>query len=98
MFPKRRQEDEDDCGCRDAMLRLYSFLDGELDDARRVSIKRHLERCVPCLQAFDFEAGLRVVIARKCRDQVPESLRTRVFHVAQREVGPLDGGRLPPWA
>jgi anti-sigma factor (TIGR02949 family) len=96
MFPKRRQED--DCGCRDAMRRLYDFLDGELDDDRRASIKRHLEQCVPCLQAFDFEAGLRVVIARKCRDQVPESLRTRVFHVAQLEVGPLDGTRPRPWA
>lgn len=96
MFPERRQEG--DCGCRDAMHRLYHFLDGELDDVRRASIKRHLEQCPPCLQAFDFEAGLRVVIARKCRDQVPESLRTRVFHVIQSEVGPVDGSRLPPWA
>ncbi len=95
MFPQRRQDD--DCGCGDAMQRLYHFLDGELDDARRARIKRHLEQCVPCLQAFDFEAGLRVVIARKCRDQVPESLRSRLVHVIQREVGPLDESRLPPW-
>ena len=96
MFPERWHGG--DCGCRDAMHRLYHFLDGELDDARRASIKRHLDGCVPCLEAFDFEAELRVLIARKCQDQVPESLRARVFHAIQGEVGPLDGSRLSPWS
>lgn len=84
-------------GCVDAVQRLYNFLDGELDDDRRSTIRRHLDECKPCLQAFGFEAELRGVIARKCRDQVPDSLRHRVFLAIQGETGPLDGRALPPW-
>jgi mycothiol system anti-sigma-R factor len=86
-----------DCGCGDAVLRLYHFLDGELDDNRRSTIRRHLDECRPCLQAFDFEVELRQVIARKCRDQVPDALRDRVFHAIQGEAGPLDGFAFPTW-
>ena len=64
--------------CNDAVERLYHFLDGELDDVRRADIQHHLDECMPCLEAFDFEAELRQVIAMKCRDQVPEHLRQRI--------------------
>jgi mycothiol system anti-sigma-R factor len=79
------------------MHRLYHFLDGELDDDRRSTIRRHLDECRPCFQAFGFEAELRGVIARKCQDQVPEVLRERVFHAIEGETGPLDPGKSPPW-
>ena len=96
MFPKGSFGD--DRGCSDAVRRLYDFLDGELDNDRRASIRRHLEECPPCLEAFDFENELRVLIARKCRDQVPDNLRNRVFQAIRGEVGPLDGrGGLPQW-
>ena len=42
---------------------------------RRETIQRHLDECSPCFEAFGFEAELKVVIARNCRDEVPESLR-----------------------
>ena len=81
--------------CDDAVHRLYHFLDGELDDTRRADIQQHLDDCLPCLEAFDFEAELRQVIAMKCRDQVPESLRLRVaeaiHHESLREHPTLDG-------
>ncbi len=64
--------------CQEAIQTLYYFLDGELTDDRRKDIQRHLEECSPCLEAFDFEAELKMVIARKCRDQVPDTLRFRV--------------------
>jgi mycothiol system anti-sigma-R factor len=81
----------DHSGCADAMQRLYWYLDGELDDARRQVIRRHLDECLPCLEAFDFEAELRVLIASRCREQVPQSLRLRISQVVQREVG------MPGW-
>jgi mycothiol system anti-sigma-R factor len=65
-------------GCQEAIQTLYNFLDGELTDRRRHEIQQHLEECSPCLEAFDFEAELKIVIARKCRDQVPANLRDRV--------------------
>jgi mycothiol system anti-sigma-R factor len=68
-------------GCEEALHTLYTYLDGELTDERRVAIRRHLEQCAPCLRAFDFEAELKLVIARSCRDQVPDRLRARIVQV-----------------
>ncbi|MBO0732330.1 MAG: mycothiol system anti-sigma-R factor [Acidimicrobiaceae bacterium] len=64
--------------CEEALDTLYHYLDGELTSERRQQIQRHLEGCSPCLEAFDFEAELKEIIARRCKDQVPESLRVRV--------------------
>lgn len=65
--------------CDEALHELYTFLDGELTEARRSRIRTHLDDCSPCLEVFDFEAELRIVIKQKCKDQVPESLRQRIF-------------------
>jgi mycothiol system anti-sigma-R factor len=64
--------------CQEALETLYNFLDGELTPERRAAIQHHLDQCAPCLEAFDFEAELKLVIARCCRDQVPESLRHKI--------------------
>jgi mycothiol system anti-sigma-R factor len=64
--------------CQEALDTLYSFLDGELTAERRVQIQHHLDMCSPCLEAFDFEAELKIVVARRCREAVPEALRARV--------------------
>lgn len=64
--------------CERALATLYFYLDGELTPERRRDIEQHLDRCSPCFGAFGFEAELKLVIARSCRDHVPESLRERV--------------------
>ena len=47
--------------CEEALRTLYYFLDGELTPERRQAIQRHLDECSPCLEAFDFEAELKMV-------------------------------------
>ena len=69
---------EDKGDCYEAVHLLYHYLDGELTTERRVLIRQHLDDCPPCGQAFDFEAELRVVIAQKCREEVPPELVERV--------------------
>jgi mycothiol system anti-sigma-R factor len=64
--------------CDDSLHELYEFIDGELTDDKRAAIQQHLDDCPPCYEAFDFEDELRRVIARKCQDKVPESLRQRI--------------------
>jgi mycothiol system anti-sigma-R factor len=71
--------------CNETIERLYHFLDGELTDDRRREIQHHLDECSPCLDAFDFEADLRRVIANRCKDHVPDSLRQRVLQVLLEE-------------
>lgn len=64
--------------CDDALNELYSFLDGELTSEVRGQIEQHLDDCNPCIEAYDFEAELRIVISQKCRDTVPDDLRQRI--------------------
>lgn len=64
--------------CEEALAELYTFLDGELTEDRRGFIRQHLDDCNPCLEAFDFEAELRLVIKHRCTEEVPESLRARI--------------------
>jgi len=64
--------------CDDALAELYTFLDGELTEQKRETIRHHLDDCSPCLEVYDFEAELRIVIKHRCSDQVPDALRGRV--------------------
>lgn len=73
--------------CRQVIKTLYDYLDGELTDERRNVIRSHLETCSPCLEAFDFEAELKAVIARRCREEVPEGLRRRVAQALSQAAG-----------
>ena len=65
--------------CRESVDLLYHYLDGELAEEHRITIRRHLIDCPPCYSAFEFETELRVVIAHKAKEQVPDHLRQRVF-------------------
>jgi len=67
-----------DVDCQAALTELSTYLDGELTEARRSLIAHHLDDCNPCLEIYDFEAELRMVIQRRCQDEVPETLRLRV--------------------
>ena len=86
--------------CDEAIRQLYHFLDGELTDERRQVIAVHLDECGWCGEAAGFEAELRVVIASRCRDRVPDALRARVAAAlneeARRIAGP--GGAAEPGA
>jgi mycothiol system anti-sigma-R factor len=50
-------------------------------------IQRHLDDCPPCYEAFDFEAELRIVIARKCTETVPDALKQRIADALAEETG-----------
>ena len=71
--------------CVDALEELYTFLDGELTVEKREHIRVHLDDCNPCLETFDFEAELRIVISTKCRESVPESLKEKIREQILRE-------------
>lgn len=79
--------------CDEALNELYTFLDGELTDARRTRIRTHLDDCSPCLELFDFEAELRIVIKHKCQEQVPDALRQRIFDSLTNAESPAPAER-----
>jgi len=71
--------------CQEALATLYTYLDGELTPDKRARVQQHLDDCGPCFEAFGFEAELKSVIARKCQEQVPASLRERVAEALRAE-------------
>lgn len=65
--------------CNETLRELETFLDHELSDGIRSAIHQHLEGCPHCLEAFDFQAELRTVIATKCRnDEMPPGLLSKI--------------------
>ncbi|HEY1829450.1 MAG TPA: mycothiol system anti-sigma-R factor [Acidimicrobiales bacterium] len=79
--------------CDEAVHQLYHYLDGELTEERRIQITEHLNFCGPCGGAVEFEAELRIVIANKCKDHVPDSLRQRIAAAIDEESRQHDGKR-----
>ena len=71
--------------CNETLRELYQYIDGELSDDARDHIQSHLDDCSPCLEAYDFEAELRLVVRNRCVDQVPESLRARIAGAIEAE-------------
>ena len=65
--------------CKDAVERLYEFLDGELTSEKRTSISNHIDACGHCLDAYEFHTELKIVISKKCHTDLPVGLRDRVF-------------------
>jgi len=45
--------------CKDVALRLQTYLDGELDEARMEQIRAHLDACVACGLEADVFANIK---------------------------------------
>ncbi|MGC3952649.1 MAG: mycothiol system anti-sigma-R factor [Propionicimonas sp.] len=65
--------------CDHILERVYAFHDQELTEAEADEIRQHLMACEPCLDHYDVEQALRLLIKRCCGGQsAPESLRMRI--------------------
>lgn len=71
-------EPDDDVDCNSVVQELYTFLDGELTDGRRVQIERHFTGCTDCHEVVEFHASLKMTISAKCQEAVPDALRRRI--------------------
>ena len=79
--------------CNDTLREMEAFLDDELSDDVVTSLRAHLGGCHDCLQAFDFQAELKAVIAEKCRrDEMPPGLLSRIEECLQTDLD--DDGRI----
>ena len=79
--------------CEETLREMEAFLDGELTEDATLTLHAHLEGCQDCLQAFDFQAELKAVIAEKCRrDQMPGGLLSRIEQCLEADLD--DDGRI----
>lgn len=73
--------------CTAVLRSLYAFHDNELSVAEADEIRQHLMACEPCLDHFQVEDALRVLIRRCCvEEKAPEGLRMRVRATLSRTV------------
>jgi mycothiol system anti-sigma-R factor len=77
-------EADNEVDCNAVVEELYTFLDGELTDGRRVQIERHFTGCTDCHEVVEFHASLKMTISAKCRETVPDALRQRITDALRR--------------
>jgi len=68
-----------DTDCREVLVKVYEYLDGELDGETVEKIKVHLDECGPCLSEYDLDVALKRLVRRSCGgDCAPDELRARI--------------------
>lgn len=80
-------EPMDDMTCRDAVERLWAFLDGELPATEAAAIRSHLEACSRCYPQFDFQKAFCEFLRSRSRESAPSELRARIRELLAREQG-----------
>ena len=65
--------------CSQVLANLYLFLDSEIDEASSADIRHHLEECGPCLEKYDLDRVVKMLVARSCCEQAPQPLRSKVL-------------------
>ena len=72
--------------CREALDKLYAYLDRELDAASVDVIRLHLDDCPPCDRAFVFEERLLVAIRSGLREEVPQVVIERIRATIRTQI------------
>lgn len=70
--------------CEEAVRRLGRYLDGELEQADRERMERHLETCRSCWSRAEFEQRLRAEIAALGQREVPPVFERRIRDLLER--------------
>ena len=66
--------------CSEVLARVYSYLDGEIDEVTSAQIRVHLDDCGPCLREFGLEEVVKRLVHNSCgQEAVPAELRTKVM-------------------
>ena len=77
--------------CREALERIYEYLDGELTPELDERIRAHLAACRRCFPTFEHErVFLRFIQQRAQIEQAPPSLRKRIFRALLHEGGAIE--------
>jgi mycothiol system anti-sigma-R factor len=69
---------------------MYLFLDGEIPPSQLGDVQQHLDDCLPCLEAFEFEAELKEMVAKRCKEQVPPHLYEKIRVSIRTELEQCD--------
>jgi mycothiol system anti-sigma-R factor len=70
-----------DMPCSEVLARVYSYLDGEIqDDGGIAQIREHLDECGPCLREYGLEEAVKRLVQKCCgAEAAPIGLRDKVL-------------------
>lgn len=69
-----------DVPCSEVLARVYSYLDGEIEDKSIAQIREHLDECGPCLREYGLEEAVKRLVQKCCGSEAaPSGLRTKVL-------------------
>ncbi len=76
-----------DIDCKEALKKLYEYLDGELSPTDARDIEHHLEICAACYPEVRLTTEYREALRRAAQGQpcCPEGLRHRIAHIIEKE-------------
>lgn len=76
--------------CKQALQRLYEYLDGELTPETTDEVRRHIEICAACYPEVRTTTEFRDLLRRTADGQplCPEPLRQRIAELLEEEAGP----------
>ena len=74
-------------GCKEALERLYEYLDGELTPGSAEEVRRHVEVCDACYPEVKFTTEFRDALHRAARGQPasPDGLRQKIGQLLENE-------------
>ncbi|MFC5752578.1 mycothiol system anti-sigma-R factor [Actinomadura rugatobispora] len=82
--------DHHETPCEEVLARVYTYLDGELDQGGCGEVQQHLEECGPCLREYGLEEAVKKLVNKCCRsDQAPEDLRAKVMGRIEEVCGEI---------
>lgn len=66
--------------CNEVLIQVELYLDQEMTDVNCEEFKQHLDDCSPCMDRAEFQQGLRLIIAKKCKcEDIPTDLAQKIL-------------------
>ncbi|WP_313566270.1 mycothiol system anti-sigma-R factor [Mobilicoccus sp.] len=66
--------------CSEFRLRVFEYIDAEMDEGDCDRIKAHLDACSPCMTEYERDLVLKALVRRSCACQpAPRTLRMQIM-------------------
>ncbi|GAB3665763.1 hypothetical protein GCM10027589_30540 [Actinocorallia lasiicapitis] len=86
--------DHHETPCNEVLARVYTYIDGELEDTSCSEIKHHLDECGPCLREYGLEESVKNLVSKSCgKDPVPDDLKAKVLGRIQQALSTENDGQ-----
>ncbi|HET8568006.1 MAG TPA: zf-HC2 domain-containing protein [Candidatus Limnocylindria bacterium] len=71
-------------GCKDAVERLWSYLDRHLERNKELELEQHLGLCRHCCGELEFAQQVRAKMADGAAEPLPDDTRARLEQMLKR--------------